>query len=280
LAGIMVTNPNTLGIYEACLKNIAQMVHGAGGYVYMDGANFNAIMGKVKPAEIGVDTMHFNLHKTFSTPHGGGGPGAGPVGMTEELARFMPLPVINKEADGSFSLLTEDNDSMGKLHPFFGNFGVLVRACTYILELGEEGLHEVTNRAVLNARYLRHRLEDLLDLPYQVETLHEAVFSDKTLKKETGISTMDIAKRLLDFGFHPPTVYFPLIVSGAFMAEPTETESKEDIDDFVSAVATVISEARENPEMVHTAPHNTGITRLDEAYAARKKILRYTPTQE
>ncbi len=279
LAGIMVTNPNTLGIYEASLKDIAAMVHGAGGYVYMDGANFNAIMGKVRPADIGVDTMHLNLHKTFSTPHGGGGPGAGPVGMTAELARFAPVPVVDRRDDGTFTLVTGSDDSMGKLHPFFGNFGVLVRACTYILELGEEGLHEVTRRAVLNARYLRKRLEEYLDLPYQVETLHEAVFSDKTLKKETGISTMDIAKRLLDFGFHPPTVYFPLIVSGAFMAEPTETESKEDIDDFVAAVATVIGEARENPDMVHNAPHNTGVGRLDEAFAARKKILRYTPAE-
>ncbi len=277
LAGIMVTNPNTLGIYEAELKGIAALVHKAGGYVYMDGANFNAIMGKVRPAEIGVDTMHFNLHKTFSTPHGGGGPGAGPVGMTQELARYLPHPAVERDDEGRFTLACDKKNTIGKLHPFFGNFAVLVRAYTYILELGEEGLYTATSRAVLNARYLRARLEEHLDLPYQVETLHEAVFSDKSLKKETGVTTMDVAKRLLDFGMHPPTVYFPLIVSGAFMAEPTETESKGDIDLFVEAVAQIIKEARENPDLVKSAPHKTGVARLDEAQAARKRILRWTP---
>jgi glycine cleavage system P protein (glycine dehydrogenase) subunit 2 len=280
LAGIMITNPNTLGIYESELKEIADLIHQAGGYVYMDGANFNAIMGRVKPANIGVDTMHFNLHKTFSTPHGGGGPGAGPVGVVEELIKYLPSPVIEKTADGKFIMKNDQINSIGKLHPFFGNFSVLVRAYTYILELGQEGLYEVTNHAVLNARYLRSLMEKFMDLPYKQDTLHEAVFSDKTIKKETNITTMDMAKRMLDYGVHPPTVYFPLIVPGAFMAEPTETESKQNIDDFVQIVEKVIKEAYENPDMVRNAPHNTGVRRLNEAYAARKKILRWYPPQK
>ncbi|MBN2723127.1 MAG: aminomethyl-transferring glycine dehydrogenase subunit GcvPB [Deltaproteobacteria bacterium] len=275
LAGIMVTNPNTLGIYERELKDIAALVHEAGGYVYMDGANFNAIMGKVKPAQIGVDTMHFNLHKTFSTPHGGGGPGAGPVGVTRELAKFLPVPVIEK-SDNTYHIRYSSEKTVGKLHPFYGNFAVLVRAYAYIKELGEQGLYTVTDRAVLNARYVRVKLEPILELGYKEDTLHEAVFTDRTLKKETTCSTMNVAKRMLDFGVHPPTVYFPLIVPGAFMVEPTETESKEDLDTLTEIIENIIAECKSEPETVLNAPRNTGIGRLDETWAARKKILRYT----
>lgn len=276
LAGIMVTNPNTLGIYEKNLKEIATAVHEAGGFVYMDGANFNAIMGKVKPAQIGVDTMHFNLHKTFSTPHGGGGPGSGPVGVTKDLAKYLPVPVVEK-VENSFHLRYSSEDTIGKLHPYYGNFGVLVRAYTYIMELGEQGLHKATEMAVLNARYMRKGLENTLDLMFDSDTLHEVVFSDKTLKKETECTTMNVAKRMLDFGLHPPTVYFPLIVAGAFMIEPTETESRADLDYMIETVKKIVDECHTNPELVHNAPVNTGIGRLDETYAARKKILRYTP---
>jgi glycine dehydrogenase subunit 2 len=275
LAAIMVTNPNTLGIYERNLREISKAVHKAGGYVYMDGANFNAIMGVVKPADIGVDTMHFNLHKTFSTPHGGGGPGAGPVGVVKALEPYLPVPVIEKNEQGNYFLDIYRPLSIGKVHPFFGNYAVLVRALVYILENGSRGLAEVTKRAVLNARYLRARLSKILDIPYKTNTLHEAVFSDRKLKKETGVTTMDVAKRLLDFGVHPPTVYFPLIVSGAFMVEPTETESLQDLDAFVDIVSQIISEAKSDPDKVKTAPHNTGVGRLDETYAARSKILRW-----
>jgi glycine cleavage system P protein (glycine dehydrogenase) subunit 2 len=274
LAGIMVTNPNTLGIYESELKEISSMIHDAGGYVYMDGANFNAIMGKVKPGLIGIDTMHFNLHKTFATPHGGGGPGAGPVGVIKEFEQYLPTPVIEKSTDGKFYLKTEEN-SIGKLHPFFGNYGVLVRALTYIKELGESGLYDVTEKAVLNARYLRKKLETVLQLSYEAETLHEAVFTDNNLKKETGVTTMDLAKRLLDYGVHPPTVYFPLLVKGSFMVEPTETDSKRDMDYFYDVMKEIVEDAKTSPEKIKTAPHNTGIRRLDETYAARKKILRW-----
>ncbi len=278
IAALMVTNPNTLGIYERELKEIAEEVHKAGGYVYMDGANFNALMGKVRPADIGVDVMHFNLHKTFSTPHGGGGPGAGPVGVTSELEPYLPVPRIVQDGD-DYRLDWNREDSIGKVHAFLGNFDVFVRAYAYILEYGHH-LETVTERAVLNARYLRARLEDVLEIPYDTDTLHEAVFTDKTLKKETGVTTMDIAKRLLDHGVHPPTVYFPLIVPGAFMVEPTETESKADLDYFVDAVKSIIQEAHENPELVKSAPHTTGIRRLDETRAARKPVLRWTPAPD
>ena len=274
LAGIMVTNPNTLGIYETHFKEIADLVHKAGGYVYMDGANFNAIMGKVKPAEIGVDAMHFNLHKTFSTPHGGGGPGAGPVGVTEELSKYLPVPRVEKTENG-YTLNWDKKDSIGKVHSFFGNFDILIRAYVYILENGTEGLAKVTERAVLNARYMRALLEKFMEIPYETPTLHEAVFSDKKLKKETGITTMDIAKNLLDYGYHPPTVYFPLIVSGAFMVEPTETENRHNIEAFAKAVEEILNKAETNPDEVHSAPHKTALGRLNETFAARKKILRW-----
>ncbi len=279
LAAIMVTNPNTLGIFESHLKEIADLVHGAGGYVYMDGANFNAIMGKVKPAELGVDTMHFNLHKTFATPHGGGGPGAGPVGCTPELAPYLPVPRVLRTNEGRYKLVTELPHSIGRVHPFFGNFAILVRAFTYILENGGAGLTRVTEMAVLNANYLRSLLKDTLNLSVDVDTLHEVVFSDRDLKKETGVTTMDIAKRLLDFGFHPPTVYFPLIVPGAFMVEPTETESRREIDHFAETVRQIVAEARENPEIVTGAPYRTGVGRLDETQAARRRILRWKPAE-
>ncbi len=279
LAGIMVTNPNTLGIYERHLKEIAAMVHEAGGYVYMDGANFNAIMGKVRPADLGVDCMHFNLHKTFSTPHGGGGPGSGPVGCTPELAPYLPIPRVMRTNEGRYRLVHEMPHTIGRVHPFFGNFAILVRAFTYILENGGAGLSRVTEMAVLNANYVKALLKGVLSPSVEVDTLHEAVFSDRELKKETHVTTMDIAKRLLDFGFHPPTVYFPLIVPGAFMVEPTETESRREIENFVEAVKTIVEEARTRPETVTGAPHRTGVGRLDETTAARKRILRWNPVQ-
>jgi len=279
LAAIMVTNPNTLGIFECHLKEIAELVHGAGGYVYMDGANFNAIMGKVRPADLGVDTMHFNLHKTFATPHGGGGPGSGPVGCTPELAPFLPVPRVLRTNEGLYRLVTELPNTIGRVHPFFGNFSILVRAFTYIMENGGSGLNKVTEMAVLNANYVRSLLKDTLAVSVDVDTLHEVVFTDRELKKETHVSTMDVAKRLLDFGFHPPTVYFPLIVPGAFMVEPTETESRIEIEHFVETVKAIVAEARTDPEKVTTAPHHTGVGRLDETTAARKRILRWTPTQ-
>lgn len=279
LAGIMVTNPNTLGIYERHLKEIAALVHQAGGYVYMDGANFNAIMGKVRPADLGVDCMHFNLHKTFSTPHGGGGPGAGPVGCTSELAPYLPIPRVMRTNEGRYQLVSEMPHTIGRVHPFFGNFAILVRALTYILENGGAGLTRVTEMAVLNANYVKALLAGVLTPSVEVDTLHEVVFSDRDLKKETHVTTMDIAKRLLDFGFHPPTVYFPLIVSGAFMVEPTETESRLEIENFVNAVKTIVEEARTNPEQVTGAPYRTGVGRLDETAAARKRILRWTLAQ-
>ncbi len=279
VAAIMVTNPNTLGIYETHLSKIAEMVHAVGGLVYMDGANLNAIMGKVKPGDLGVDVMHFNLHKTFSTPHGGGGPGAGPVGVVERLVKHLPAPTVEKR-DGGFTLDYDRPDTIGRVRSFYGNFGVLIRAFTYIRELGGEGLTEATEMAVLNANYLRARLKDLFPPSHDVDTLHETVFTGKPLKKETGVIGMDVAKRLMDHGFHPPTVYFPLIVPEALMIEPTETEPPEELDRFCEAMAHIHAEAKTSPETVHAAPLQVGMRRLDETRAARKPRLRWTPPEE
>ena len=271
-AGIMVTNPNTLGFFESNIKEIARIVHSKGGLVYGDGANMNAIMGIVKPGEIGIDILHFNLHKTFSTPHGGGGPGSGPVAVVKELEPFLPIPRIVKKLD-TYEFVTDCPDTIGRIHTFYGHFGVMVRAYAYILSMGGEGLTRASKLAVLNANYVKERLKGTLHLPYDRPCMHECVFNDE-FQKKYHITTMDMAKRLLDYGFHPPTVYFPMVVDGAFMVEPTETESKETIDQFIDAVKAIAREAEETPEKLKKAPFLPKVTRLDEVTAARKPCLR------
>jgi glycine dehydrogenase subunit 2 len=279
VAAIMMTNPNTLGLYESHLSEIAEIIHEAGAFVYMDGANLNALMGQVKPGRTGVDVMHYNLHKTFSTPHGGGGPGSGPVGVTETLTPFLPRPTVEKDGQ-RFYLENERPLAIGRVRSFLGNFGVLVKAYTYIREMGPAGLKKVSELAVLNANYIRSRLSKTYTLKYDRPCLHEVVFSDKRLKDETGVTTMDVAKRLIDYGVHPPTVYFPLIVAGALMIEPTETESPEEVERFCKIMETIEREAHEDPERVHRAPHRAGLKRLDEVHAARKPKLRWRPNHD
>jgi len=280
VAGMMLTNPNTLGLFDEHILEIADIVHGCGGLLYGDGANLNAIVGVAKPADLGFDVMHFNLHKTFSTPHGGGGPGAGPVGVTEALAEFLPGPiVVEEEADedeGPYYSLAMPAKSIGRLKAFYGNFGVLVRAFTYIRHLGASGLRRVAEHAVLNANYLRVRLQDAYPLPYKRTCMHEFVLSG-TIPGAEGVRTLDIAKRLMDFGFHPPTIYFPLIVPEALMIEPTETESLETLDAFADAMLKIAEEARTQPEMLHDAPFTTPLRRLDDVRAAREPKLRWQP---
>ena len=273
IAGLMLTNPSTLGIFERNIKEIAELVHEAGGLLYYDGANLNAIMGITRPGDMGFDVCHLNLHKTFSTPHGGGGPGAGPVGVKKELIPFLPVPMIGKK--DKFYLDYDYPDSIGKIKNFYGNFGVLVRAYTYILSMGGNGLKEASESAVLNANYLKERLKDSYKLPIDTPCKHEVVFAG--LKdKSTGVSTLEVAKRLIDYGFHPPTVYFPLIVDSALMMEPTETESKETMDAFIEAMEAIAKEAKENPEIFKTAPHNSPVRRIDEVRAARNPVLKWT----
>ncbi|RLB66014.1 MAG: aminomethyl-transferring glycine dehydrogenase subunit GcvPB [Deltaproteobacteria bacterium] len=277
VCALMVTNPNTLGLFESWLPEIAGQIHDCGGLVYGDGANTNAIMGRVRPGDIGVDVVHLNLHKTFSTPHGAGGPGSGPVCFTEALAPFQPIPVLKRQA-GRLELTTDRPQSIGRMRAFHGNVGVFVRAYCYIRELGAQGLEEATNLAVLNARYLWAQLKDLLPPASELPCMHEVVFSDAALEKATGVKTLDVAKRLLDYGFHAPTVYFPLVVKGALMIEPTETETKQTLDELVAALREILNEAEHNPDKVKTAPHKTRVGRLDEAAAARKPRLRWSPT--
>ena len=268
VAGMMITNPNTLGIFEENIQEIARLVHQAGGLMYMDGANMNALMGIAEPAAMGFDVMHFNLHKTFSTPHGGGGPGAGPVAVTKALAAFLPGGVVEKNGD-RFVWHTPSH-TIGRLHGFHGNVGMMIRALAYIWFHGGKGLAEVSKHAIINANYLYHHLRDVLDAPYRAPfVMHECVLSAQALKKETGVSTFDIAKRLIDYGFHPPTIYFPLIVPEALMIEPTETETHETLDAFIAAVKEIVEEAHSKPEVVHSAPHTTPTGRLDDAHAAR-----------
>lgn len=270
-AGIMLTNPNTLGLFEEQVRAIADIVHAKGGLVYGDGANMNAVLGVVDMKKCGVDVLHLNLHKTFSTPHGGGGPGAGPVCVTRELAPFLPVPRACKE--GEIYRLEQDRPtSVGRVHGFHGNFGVLVRAYAYILSMGAGGLRKASQLAVLNANYIRARLQEDYHLPYQQPSMHECVFTDQ-LQKEHKVTTLDIAKRLIDYGFHPPTIYFPLVVQGAIMIEPTETECKEDIDQFIAAMKEIAREAREQPETVRDAPRLSKVRRLDEVQAARCPCL-------
>jgi len=271
-AGIMITNPNTLGLFEENIKEVCDIVHAKGGLVYGDGANMNAVMGIVKPGDLGIDVLHYNLHKTFSTPHGGGGPGSGPVAVVEKLIPFLPVPRVEKALD-AYTFVTDCPDTIGRLHTFYGHFGVMIKAYAYILSMGAQGLKKVSELAVLNANYIKESLKETLNLPYDRPCMHECVFNDEH-QKEYHITTMDIAKRLLDYGFHPPTVYFPLVVDGAFMVEPTETESKEYIDQFIDAVKSIVVEAKENPETLRKAPVMTKVTRLDEVSAARKPCLR------
>jgi len=273
VAAIMVTNPNTLGLFEENLSEIAEIVHRRGGFVYCDGANLNALMGIVKLGDLGVDVVHINLHKTFSTPHGGGGPGAGPVAIKKELAPFLPIPVIEKIGE-TYRLNDERPQSVGKMRAFYGNFGVLLRAYAYILSMGAEGLRMASEMAVLNANYLMRRLKDYYYLPYDRPCMHECVFTDRFQEKHH-VSTLDIAKRLIDHGFHPPTIYFPLVVKGALMMEPTETESKESLDRFIETLIKIAKEAEEKPDLLRQAPQKVKVRRLDEVLAARKPKLKW-----
>jgi len=273
IAGIMLTNPNTLGIYEKDIVEIAKIVHDGGGLCYYDGANLNAVMGESRPGDMGFDIIHLNLHKTFSTPHGGGGPGAGPIGVLSHLEEFLPVPEVVKE-DGIFRLNFDMPYTIGQMTGFYGNFGILVRAYTYILTMGGNGLAQVSKMAVLNANYIKEKLKDLYVLPIDDVCKHEFVF-DGLIDKSTGVTTLDVAKRLLDLGFHAPTVYFPLIVKEAMMIEPTETESKQSLDGFIEAMRLIAQEAKDKPEYLKEAPYNTPVRRLDEATAARNPILRW-----
>ena len=273
IAGLMLTNPNTLGLFDENIKAISDMVHQAGGLLYYDGANANAILGISRPGDMGFDVVHLNLHKTFSTPHGGGGPGAGPVGVKKDLVPFLPGPVIEKTQNG-YTLDDERPLSIGRVKSYYGNFGVIVKAYAYICTMGTEGLKEVSEAAVLNANYIKEKLKGAYDLPYDRTCMHEVVFSGQR-QKQAGVSTLDIAKRLLDFGYHPPTIYFPLIVKEALMIEPTETESKETLDAFIEAMLQIAQEVKETPEVVKGAPYKTVVSRLDEVQAARKMVLKY-----
>ena len=276
-AAVMITNPSTLGLFEPRIGELLDAVHEAGALAYMDGANLNAILGRFKPGEAGFDVMHFNVHKTFSTPHGGGGPGAGPVGVGERLVPYLPSPRVLREPDGTFRLERQGErpSSIGRLRSFVGNTGVLVRAYAYICAHGASGLREVSDDAVLAANYLKARLRDTFDIPYTRACKHEFVASAATIKRETGVRTLDIAKRLIDFGFHPPTIYFPLIVEEGMLIEPTETESIETLDAFADTLIAIAAEARRDPEVVKTAPHSAPVRRLDEAAAARQPNLRW-----
>lgn len=274
VAGLMLTNPNTLGVFESDVAEISRMIHDVGGLMYMDGANLNALMGVARPGDMGYDIVHFNLHKTFSTPHGGGGPGSGPVGVKKHLAPFLPVPKVVKRDDGEYGLDWDRPLSFGKLHGFYGNFGVMVRAYTYMRMLGRTGIRETAETAVLNNAYLTALLEGEFDLPYG-RGMHESVFSGAGLKKRTEIKTMDVAKRLLDYGFHAPTVYFPLNVPEALMTEPTETETKQELERYAEALKSIAREAETDPELVTSAPHTTPVRRLDEGRAARQLDLKW-----
>ncbi|MDQ0256276.1 glycine dehydrogenase subunit 2 [Evansella vedderi] len=273
-AALMLTNPNTLGLFEEQIVEMAKIVHDAGGKLYYDGANSNAILGITRPGDMGFDVVHLNLHKTFTTPHGGGGPGSGPVGVKKDLVPYLPKPQVVKEGE-TYRFNYNIPQSIGRVKPYYGNFGINVRAYTYIRTMGPVGLRKVSEYAVLNANYMFRRLEPYFDAPYTQHCKHEFVLSGRRQKK-LGVRTLDIAKRLLDFGYHPPTIYFPLNVEECLMIEPTETESKETLDEFVDAMIQIAKEAEENPEIVQEAPHHTVIDRLDETTAARKPILRYT----
>jgi glycine dehydrogenase subunit 2 len=293
VAGLMLTNPNTVGIFEKNIKEICEIIHEAGGLVYMDGANMNALVGVARPGDMGVDVIHLNLHKTFSTPHGGGGPGCGPSCCTAELAPFLPVPRVVRETktrpsgsmseEGKSSALyrLEYNvpESIGRVKAFYGNFGMMVRALAYIYTHGAEGLKEATEAAVLNARYVGEKLKEEYDKPFESDSMHEVILSHKKQSRK-GVHTLDIAKRLIDYGFHPMTIYFPLIVDGAMLIEPTESVGRSDLDAFIEAMQDIAQEAIDDPQLVIDAPHSTRIGRLDEASAARKPVLRWKPDME
>jgi glycine dehydrogenase subunit 2 len=272
VAGLMLTNPSTLGLFDEHIVEVARLVHDAGGLLYYDGANANAILGKSRPGDMGFDIVHFNTHKTFSTPHGGGGPGAGPIVVRDTLEPFLPKPLVRRADDGRFYLDDDRPDSIGKVRTFYGNFGVLVRAYAYILSLGEDGLRRVSEAAVLNANYVLEGVRDLFAVPVERRCMHEFVVSASPLK-EHGVRAMDVAKRLLDYGVHPPTTYFPLIVDEALMVEPTETESREDLDRVIEAFRAIVQEAKTDPEKLREAPVSMPVRRLDEAEAARHPVL-------
>jgi glycine dehydrogenase subunit 2 len=280
VAALMLTNPSTLGMFEENIEEICWIVHEAGGFVYMDGANMNALVGVTRPGDMGVDVIHLNLHKTFSTPHGGGGPGAGPIAVTGELEPFLPFPRVVEEstANGDRALRMDYDrpQSIGRVRAFHGNFSVLIRALCYILTLGPDGLREATETAVVNANYIAHNLKDHYDIAFPGKPMHEVILNDRRQQK-FGVHTLDIAKRLIDYGFHPMTIYFPLVVPGAMMIEPTESEGRHELDMFIDAMRSIAREAEENPELVKSAPHNSRIGRLDEAAAARKPVLRWKP---
>ena len=276
VAGLMLTNPSTIGVFDSQIAKIAEILHAKGGLLYMDGANMNALVGKTRPGDFGVDVMHLNLHKTFSTPHGGGGPGSGPVAVKKILEPFLPVPIVVEDANGTLRFEYNRPQSIGRVRMFYGNFGMLVRALAYIMANGPDGLRQTTEDAVLNANYIRKKLDGVYDLPFKTPTMHEVVFSDR-LQTKNGIKTGDIAKRVIDYGFHPYTVSFPMIVHGALMIEPTESESLEELDLFIDAMKSIAREAEETPELILSAPHFTRISRLDETGAARKPILRWKP---
>jgi glycine dehydrogenase subunit 2 len=269
VAALMLTNPNTLGLFERNIEKVAAMIHGKGGLLYGDGANANAFLGKVRPGDLGFDVIQLNLHKTFSTPHGGGGPGSGPVGVSKALVDFLPVPRL-VQAQGKYQWSEDFPDSIGRVRAFYGNFNVIVKAYTYLRSLGAEGLKRATEMAVLNANYIKEKLKPYFELPYDRVCMHECVFSGKRQAAESGVHTTDIAKKLIDYGYHPPTIYFPLIVPEAIMIEPTETESKETLDAFCEAMIAIAKEAKENPAGVKNAPLTTPVGRLDEVLAARK----------
>ena len=276
VAALMLTNPNTLGIFEPQIMQMAELLHSRGALLYMDGANMNALVGIAQPGAFGVDVMHLNLHKTFTTPHGGGGPGSGPVAVKRFLEPYLPAPTVEQNSDGTYRLDRHRPKSIGRVRAFYGNFGMAVRALAYILANGAEGLRQTTEDAVLNANYVREKLRDVFDLPYDAPSLHECVFSDRR-QAAKGVRTGDIAKRLIDYGFHPYTTAFPLIVPGALMIEPTESASKEELDAFIDAMRSIAREIEEDPQFVLKAPYTTRVTRLDETAAARRPVLRWKP---
>lgn len=274
VAGIMMTNPNTLGMFETEITDIAKLVHDAGGLLYYDGANLNPLLGKVRPGDMGFDIMHINLHKTFSTPHGGGGPGSGPVGVAQHLVKHLPNPRVVKDENGKFHIESDNKDSLGNISGFLGNFGVMMKAYAYILSLGKENIKNVGPLATLNANYIKESLKDDYLLPIEGVCKHEFVF-DGLKDKSTGVSTLNVAKRLLDYGFHAPTIYFPLLFHESMMIEPTETESKDTLDDFIEVMHKIAKEAKDSPESVKNAPNNTIVRKLDETTAAKNPILTY-----
>jgi len=275
IAGLMLTNPSTLGLFERNIEEVASLVHEAGGLLYYDGANMNAIMGQTRPGDMGFDVLHYNLHKTFSTPHGGGGPGSGPVGVRKDLVEFLPVPVITKKAD-AYVLDYDKPNSIGKIKGWYGHFGINVRAYTYIKTMGAEGIKKASEMAVLNANYMMHKLKGAYKLPMDQVCKHEFVLAGLNQGPLAEVSTLDVAKRLLDYNYHPPTVYFPLIVPEAIMIEPTETESLETIDKFIEAMLAVAKEAQEDPQLLKNAPHTTVVGRIDEVKAAKDMILKWT----